>query len=222
MKIISLFGLIFILVVNILAGNSAPTETAVRWISKSKEYQAVCQQTYLSAWERIKGTAVKASKPWAVVMDIDETVLNNSQYQIELNAKNAIHSQEAWEGWIKRAEAPPVPGVRDFIKKIQALPNGRIIFLSNRYARNEGWTRRNLEKYGLLQKNDLFLLRKNKEDTKANRQQEVNSGTARMAMVGKLRILAWFGDAAHDFPDDSKLLWGKQKFMLPNPVYGSW
>jgi len=37
-----------------------------------------------------------------------------------------------------------------------------------------------------------------------------------------MKILAWFGDAAHDFPDDPKLKWGSQKFMLPNPVYGNW
>ena len=46
MKIISLFAITLILKANVLAGNSRPTETAVRWVSKSKEYQAVCQQTY--------------------------------------------------------------------------------------------------------------------------------------------------------------------------------
>jgi predicted secreted acid phosphatase len=37
-----------------------------------------------------------------------------------------------------------------------------------------------------------------------------------------MKILAWFGDAAHDFPDHPQLKWGSQKFMLPNPVYGNW
>ena len=206
----------------ILTGNSAHTETAVRWVSKSKEYQAVCQQTYVSAWEKVKEGAKKTSSPWAVVMDIDETLLNNSQYQIELNAKNASHSQEAWEIWINRTEAKPVPGAKEFILKMRGLPNGRIIFLSNRFARNTEATRRNLKKYGLTAKNDILLLRKNREDTKTKRQREVTSGTDRMAPHGKIRILAWFGDAAHDFPDDTKLKWGSQKFMLPNPVYGSW
>lgn len=206
----------------ILTGNSAPTETAVRWVSKSKEYQAVCQQTYASAWEKVKEGAKKTSSPWAVVMDIDETLLNNSQYQIELNAKNASHSQEAWEAWVNRTEAKPVPGAKEFILKMRGLPNGRIIFLSNRFARNTEATRRNLQKHDLTAENDVFLLRKDKTDTKANRQREVAAGSGRMAPHVKMKILAWFGDAAHDFPDHPQLKWGSQKFMLPNPVYGNW
>ena len=130
----------------ILTGNSTPTATPIRWVSKSKEYQAICQQTYLSAWEKVKEGAKQTSSPWAVVMDIDETLLNNSQYQIALNAKNASHSQEAWEAWVNRTEAKPVPGAKAFILKIRGLPNGRIIFLSNRFARNTEATRRNLQK----------------------------------------------------------------------------
>ena len=43
-----------------------------------------------------------------------------------------------------------------------------------------------------------------------------------MAAHSALKVVAWFGDAAHDFPDDLALKWGTQKFMLPNPVYGNW
>jgi hypothetical protein len=38
----------------------------------------------------------------------------------------------------------------------------------------------------------------------------------------KVDVMAWFGDAAHYFPHDVKLKWGRQQFMLPNPVCGSW
>lgn len=67
-----------------------------------------------------------------------------------------------------------------------------------------------------------FPLRKNREDTKAKRQKEVAMSSGRMALHGKVEVMAWFGDAAHDFPNDVKLKWGRQKFMLPNPAYGSW
>lgn len=222
MKIISLFAITLILKANILAENSVPTETAIRWVTKSSEYKAVCLQTYVVAWEKVETTATSTIGAWAIVMDIDETVLSNGQYQLELNSKKASHSQEAWEAWVNRVEATPVPGAKAFLLKIRGLPNGRIIFLSNRFARNTKATRRNLEKHGLIAKDDVLLLRKNRDDTKEKRQKEVLTGTGRMASHGKVRVLAWYGDAAHDFPDDPKLKWGRQKFMLPNPVYGSW
>ena len=165
MKIISLFAITLILKVNILAGNSVPTETAIRWVTRSSEYKAVCLQTYFAAWEKIEMTATSTIGAWAIVMDIDETVLSNGQYQLELNSKKASHSQEAWEAWVDRIEAIPVPGAKAFLLKMRGLPNGRIIFLSNRFVRNTKATRRNLEKYGLTAKNDVFLLRKNRDDT---------------------------------------------------------
>jgi acid phosphatase len=115
MKIISFFAITLIVNANILAENSVPTETAIRWVTKSNEYKAVCLQTYAMAEEKIESGARHASEPWAIVVDIDETVLNNGQYQIELNAKKASHSQEAWEEWVNRSEALPVPGAKKFI-----------------------------------------------------------------------------------------------------------
>ena len=222
MKIITLPALILLPAVITAAETPNPTSTAVRWVAKSQEYKAVCQQTYATAMEKVEAAAKVSTGSWAIVMDIDETVLSNVRYQIELNARSASHSQKAWEAWVARSEAGPVPSAKDFILRLRALPRGRIIFLSNRFARGMEATRRNLRKHGLTTANDVFLLRKNREDTKANRRNEVISGTGRMASHGTLRVLAWFGDAAHDFPDDDKLKWGTHKFMLPNPVYGGW
>jgi predicted secreted acid phosphatase len=66
------------------------------------------------------------------------------------------------------------------------------------------------------------MLREEKTDTKSIRQKEVLEGTGRMVKHGAHRVVAWFGDAAHDMPDDPKLKWGTHKFMLPNPIYGNW
>ena len=53
MKIISLFAITLILKANILTGNSAPTETPIRWVTKFSEYKAVCLQTDAAAWEKV-------------------------------------------------------------------------------------------------------------------------------------------------------------------------
>ena len=206
----------------LIAASAAPSETAVRWVAMSSEYRAVCEQTYAAAAEKVLAVAAKTDQPWAIVMDVDETVLNNMQYQVELNAKGESHSQEAWEKWVKRKESPPVPGVKAFIRKLRKVPGGRIIFLSNRYARNTELTRQNLGAHGMVEKVDVFLFRKVRADKKSIRRQEVFDGSGRMGVYGKLKVLAWFGDSAHDFPEGDGLKWGREKFMLPNPVYGTW
>ena len=200
----------------------APFATALNWMTKSNEYKAVCLQTYANAWEKVETAAKTESDTWAIVMDLDETVLDNSGYQRYLEVKNEAYSQESWEVWVLKEEASLVPGAKEFISKIRALPRSRLIFISNRYARNTEPTRRNLQKLGVARDNDIYLLRANREDTKANRRKEVFSGTDRMKKHGAFKVLAWFGDAAHDVPDDPKLKWGTHKFMLPNPVYGNW
>jgi 5'-nucleotidase (lipoprotein e(P4) family) len=196
--------------------------SALNWVTQSREYKAVCLQTYANAWEKVAAAAQKESGPWAIVMDLDETVLDNSGYQRHLEARGEAFSQESWEEWVLKKEAALVPGTKEFISKVRALPRARIIFISNRYARNTNPTRVNLQKLGLAGDNDIYLLRKEKVDTKTIRQKEVLKGTGRMVKHGAFKVLAWFGDAAHDVPDDPKLKWGTHKFMLPNPVYGNW
>ena len=199
-----------------------PFSTALDWVTRSREYKAVCLQTYASALEKVAAAAQKESGPWAIVMDLDETVLDNSGYQRDLETKGEAYSQESWEVWVLKKEAALVPGAKEFISKVRALPRARIIFISNRYARNTKPTRLNLEKLGVAGANDIYMLRKEKADTKTIRQKEVLEGTGRMVKHGAHRVVAWFGDAAHDMPDDAKLKWGTHKFMLPNPVYGNW
>ena len=199
-----------------------PFSTALDWVTRSREYKAVCLQTYASALEKVAAAAQKESGPWAIVMDLDETVLDNSGYQRDLETKGEAYSQESWGVWVLKKEAALVPGAKEFISKVRALPRARIIFISNRYARNTNPTRLNLEKLGVAEDNDIYMLRKDKADTKTIRQKEVLEGTGRMVKHGAHRVVAWFGDAAHDMPDDAKLKWGTHKFMLPNPVYGNW
>jgi 5'-nucleotidase (lipoprotein e(P4) family) len=201
---------------------TAPFATALNWVTQSREYKAVCLQTYANAWEKVTAAAKKQKGPWAIVMDLDETVLDNSGYQRRLEVSGEAYSQESWEKWVIEEKSTLVPGAKEFIAKLRKLPDGRIIFISNRYDRNTGHSQVNLKKLGLSADNDIYLLRKEKTDTKTIRQKEVIQGTGRMAKHGAFKVLAWFGDAAHDFPDDPKLKWGTHKFMLPNPVYGNW
>jgi 5'-nucleotidase (lipoprotein e(P4) family) len=221
-KVIYLFVFGCLFGIGCATPQTAPFTTALNWVTKSSEYQAVCQQTYAAAWEKMAPAARAANGPWVIVMDLDETVLDNSNYQRQLESSGQGHSQAAWAAWVARSDAGLVPGAKEFIAKVRTLPRARIVFLSNRYTTGLDATRANLKKLGLTADSDIFLLRREKADTKAIRQREVLEGSRRMAPYGAHRVVAWFGDAAHDFPKDAKLKWGTEKFMLPNPVYGSW
>jgi len=201
---------------------TAPFATALNWVTQSSEYQAVCRQTFANAWEKVEAAASEATGQWAIVMDLDETVLDNSGYQRQLAASGKGHSQEAWDKWVAKSNAGLVPGAKEFIAKVRVLPHSRIIFISNRYTRNLAFTKSNLKKLGIAAANDIHLLRADRSDLKSIRRKEVLTGTSRMKEPGPFKVLAWFGDAAHDMPDDPKLKWGTHKFMLPNPVYGNW
>ena len=201
---------------------AARFSSALNWVTKSREYKAVCLQTYANAWEKVAAAAKKQKGPWAIVMDLDETVLDNSGYQRRLEMSGEAYSQESWEKWVIEEKSGLVPGAKEFIAKVRKLPSARFIFISNRYDRNTGHSQANLKKLGLSSDNDIYLLRKDRTDLKSIRRKEVLTGTGRMKKHGAFKVLAWFGDAAHDMPDDLKLKWGTHKFMMPNPVYGNW
>ena len=79
-------------------------------------------------------------------------------------------------------------------------------------------TKENMKKLGVYHKRDVYLLRKDKADKKDIRREEVYSGTGRMESYGKKDILAFFGDAMGDFPENDT----GEHYMFPNPMYGKW
>ena len=128
---------------------AARFSSALNWVTKSREYKAVCLQTYATAWEKVAAAAKKQKGPWAIVMDLDETVLDNSGYQRRLEASGEAYSQESWEKWVIEEKSGLVPGAKEFIAKVRKLPRARIIFISNRYDRNTGHSQANLKKLDL-------------------------------------------------------------------------
>ena len=122
----------------------------------------------------------------------------------------------------KKEEAKLIPGAKQFILKYKQNPNSRIIYLSNRSSETLESTKNNMKKLGIYFENDIFLLRKNKSDTKVIRRKEVLSGSGRMNQYGSQKIIAYFGDAIGDFPKSKEYRFSKNKFIFPNPMYGQW
>jgi len=157
----------------------------------------------------------------AVVVDLDETVLDNSLYQVERWKAGLSFTQDSWSEWVNREEAGLVPGAKEFLKAVRKK-GVRVVFVSNRMNKNLEPTRRNLLALEVLAPNDLFLLRLDKDDVKEVRRREVNEGKARMKKIGPLKVVGYVGDQMGDFPSGQAKEFGKMSFLLPNPMYGKW
>ena len=194
----------------------------IRWVTNSSEYNILCEQIYENALSNLSDILKTADSQSVIIMDLDETVLDNSKYQIDLTEKNESYNPESWSEWVNLKEAELVPGAKEFIDKVRET-NVKIIFLSNRMEKNKIPTIQNMGKLEVISPNDIFLLRKDKKDKKHIRRNEIVSGIGRFEKLGPLKVLAYFGDAKHDFPEaDSYYTFGQNMFMFPNPMYGKW
>ena len=200
--------------------NSTVLPNDIRWVVSSEEYKQLCEQIYDHATYvcKIKGGFYKSNsmfKKPAIVMDLDETVLNNSQYQVEIFNKGESFNMESWADWVLREEATLVPGSKEFIDFIRSL-DIQIIFISNRMDERVEATKSNMKKLGIYNSNDIYLLRLDKADKKSIRRNEVIKGINRMKNYGSFDVMAYLGDAKGDFPNETSTNF----FIFPNPMYG--
>ena len=179
----------------------------------------------------------------AVVLDIDETVLDNVIYQARLVRENREYQDATWDLWVAERKAGTVPGVIGFIEAAQRA-GVAVIYLTNRSCstRNPGGdpcpqredTLQNMLSTGVpaLGENDLFIMRNERPEWNQSEKQ-----LRRQFLAAKYRIMMLIGDDIGDFASgikglsiDERLefvqahagLLGVHWFALANPVYGSW
>ncbi len=110
---------------------------AVAWLQTSTEYAAVTAGIYTAATAKLReiaNTGEDRPRSMAIVMDIDETVLDNSRYQGQLVLENATYDSNSWDAWVALRAAVAVPGVVDFIQTSQSL-GFHVAFITNRPCR---------------------------------------------------------------------------------------
>jgi 5'-nucleotidase (lipoprotein e(P4) family) len=209
---------------------SEPRElpTALRWVRRSAEYRALLSQVYADATEHIRDTVpVLSNDPWGVIMDADETVLDNSEYQRQRAVVDSTFTPESWAEWVYREEADAIPAAFEFAQVVHET-GGHVVIVTNRDETLCESTRANLARLGLVP--DLVLCRLPGEPEKNERFQRVQLGTASPTLPA-LNVVAWIGDNIQDFPeltqedrrDPSTFgLFGHLYFLVPNPMYGSW
>lgn len=219
------------------------------WVQTAPEWRGLCEQAYKAARAGLdralrdkKSTAAleqsgpEAGKYWkkkpAVILDVDETVLDNSPGQARQVTANTDFVPADWGRWVGEAKAAAIPGAVEFCRYADSK-GVKVIFITNRSAAEEQATRRNLERHGfpLYADFDSVLTRGEKPEWA-----ESDKGARRKSVAERFRILMLFGDDLGDFlsgvrtdPAKRKALtephrerWGKQWIVLPNPGYGSW
>jgi 5'-nucleotidase (lipoprotein e(P4) family) len=206
----------------------AAPPSAIHWVRTSAEYAALCLQAFRAAAERVAVLADKRKKgTWAVVLDADETVLDNSSYQIERHAGGQSFSKESWSAWVRRREAGAVPGALSFMRRVREL-GGVIAIVTNRTESECPDTKSNLDALGAL--HDVLLCKPDSAPPdKSARWQAIADGRATGRSV---EIVAYLGDNITDFPGLTQQARqksdlelgdvGAKFFVLPNPMYGSW
>jgi len=211
----------------------------VKYVRDSAEYATLSRQVY-----RMATAAVAKSHPaagtWGVILDVDETTLDNSQYQLERGIYGLGYDDASWASWVQRAEARTVPGVKDFLDAVRNS-GGKVIFITDRYTEYVALdgsktdllkaTRDNLANNGLLVSADLLCLKTNPNDSKAARRKSAKDGSGVCSWSGTaVQIVAFAGDQMTDFPQTGEPFagagtdkeFGSSFFLLPQPMYGRW
>jgi acid phosphatase len=222
---------------------------AVLWVQRSAEYRAAAAQTYRAAidhldvalkqadWDALvpeeRANATKGLKP-AVILDIDETVLDNSPYQARLVRDGAEYSDPTWDAWVGERQAKAVPGVVEFARAANAR-GITLVYISNRAVHLKDATLANLRSAGLPVADDSVFL--GLGTVVADCEQDGSEKDCRRQLAGRqYRVLMQFGDQLGDFvrihdnsPAGRQALadrydgwFGERWWMLPNPTYGSW
>jgi len=203
---------------------------AIRWTRDSAEHRALFLQVYRAATAHVEHeAAARPSGSWAVVLDADETVLDNSLYQLERAEAGKPFDAASWTAWCARREAVPLPGASAFLSRVRAL-GGKVAIVTNRSAAECPDTEAVFRARGLTY--DLMLCKPDAGPSNKNTRFEAVSRGTTPAGLPPLEVVAFCGDNIQDFPGQGQALrqepdeafapFGGRFFVLPNPMYGSW
>lgn len=210
---------------------------ATLWMQKAAEYRALAYQAFnLARWQLDadfdkknlkKLPKAEQKKPRAIVVDIDETVLDNSPAQAAGIKKREGFSLPSWYAWGEMRKAKAIPGAIDFLN--YAVSKGvKVFYVSNRDEVQKRATMDNLKSAGFADISAENVMLRTSDSTKEPRRQLI---------LQKYRIVMLMGDNLDDFSnvferksvaerfaetDKVRNDWGKRWIVLPNAMYGTW
>ncbi len=201
---------------------------AVLFTQESAEYKALCLQAYNAAAARLPELSAKSERP-AVVLDLDETVLDNSPYSAWQVLNGKPYSPETWVRWVQEASAEEVPGAGGFLHFADSL-GLRIFYISNRDTSQLPPTMTNMEKLGLPQLRQENFLLKTETSDKTERRNAVRAEGYDIVMLigdnlgdhsGRYDKPATSAERSQSAFEDAEKF-GAEYIVLPNTIYGTW
>jgi len=192
------------------------------------EYSALAHQAFNIAKERL--VEIRRENParpdLAVVVDIDETILDNSPFEAKMILANSGFNSGSWTHWCKLAAAELVPGALEFLQLADSM-GFNVFYISNRDMETvQDSTMANLQKLGFPQLNADHFLLKEKTSNKESRRQTVLQNYEIVLLAGD-NLGDFYEDSSDHAVRDSLMLANKENFgnkfiVLPNAMYGEW
>jgi 5'-nucleotidase (lipoprotein e(P4) family) len=201
---------------------------AVLYYQNAAETKALYYQGFNVAKMKLdQNLAVRSAKKKAIVLDIDETALDNSPYEAQC-VLGKINYPEKWEDWCNMAKAEPTPGSVEFLKYAESK-NVSIFYITNRKVVLRDGTIKNLQDKGFPMADTAHVIFRTAGNSKEER---------RLKVMEQYDIVLLLGDNLADFikvyddkldpqqraakTDSLKAEFGQRFIVFPNPMYGDW
>ena len=201
----------------------------INWVQTSAEYRALCYQSFNLSKMNLDAflATYSGSKPVAIIVDADETVIDNSAYQAWLIGQDFGYSSKTWIPWIAAAEAKAIPGAAEFLNYAKGR-GVEVFYVTNRKMVGYEGTEKNLKALGFPNVDKKHLLLRTKSSDKQERRDIVTKDYKVALLLGDNLndFLSVFAkkSVADRFAETDKIKdeWGKMFIMFPNPQYGEW
>ncbi len=203
------------------------TISALLWQQNSAEYKALCYQSFNIARRNLENLKSSDGKPYAIVTDIDETVLDNSPYNAMQIEKDKDYDKTDWIEWGKLQKAKALPGAVAFFNFADSI-GVEVFYISNRYNLQLPETIENLKALNLPNADANHVFLKTDSSDKQERREKV---------LKEHEVVLYMGDNLSDFSalfdnqnsesrnntaSDIKREFGSKYIIFPNPMYGDW
>jgi 5'-nucleotidase (lipoprotein e(P4) family) len=198
------------------------------WQQKAAEYKALCYQAYNLARLRLDAILQQSTtKPFAIVTDIDETILDNSPYAVHQSLQNLGYADSSWMEWTAKLACDTIPGALTFLK--YASSKGvKIFYITNRLEAERGATIKNLEQWNFPDAENDHLFLKQTTSGKEDRRKLVERNHEVVLLMGD--NLSDFSSVFDKQPFDKRdvavtnnaMAFGDKYIVLPNTAYGDW
>ncbi|RIY32926.1 5'-nucleotidase, lipoprotein e(P4) family [Psittacicella hinzii] len=201
--------------------------SATSWVQNAAEFRALSYQAFNVATVAFDNAKNVRGKAKAVVVDLDETMISNGDFQAGVAKYGIPFSSKNWSKWEQTGQPVALPGALEFAKHVVSK-GGVVYYVSNRSEANLDYTKATLVALGFPGVTSQTVLLKGDVSSKESRFAKAQANS---------NVVLYVGDNLRDFPeagkfktkeernawvDANKKDFGVKYVVLPNPMYGNW